>query len=125
MTCFQLDVPPKDRESGRFLAQVHAQLASAAYEAKKKRGLTQAAVAEQIGCDRGSLSRLLSGGGNPTVRTIGELAWALGYKPELVLRPIEEAQNEWWLSDSLLAERRTSASAVSPGSGYASAKICI
>jgi DNA-binding phage protein len=81
----------KDRIAARFIAQVHAVLARAAVEARKERGVTQAGVARELGVDRATISRLLAGGGNPTVRTIGELAGALGYRPELVLHKMQPA----------------------------------
>jgi DNA-binding phage protein len=81
----------KDRIAARFMAQVHAVLAWAAMDARAKRGVTQASVARDLGVDRATISRLLAGGGNPTIRTIGELAGAMGYRPELVLHKIQPA----------------------------------
>lgn len=80
----------KDRISARFLSQVHAMVARAALEARKERGATQSQVAREMGVDRATISRLLSGAGNPTIRTIGELAGVMGYRPELVLHKIEQ-----------------------------------
>lgn len=79
----------KDRIAARFLGQVHAVLTRAAVESRAERGVTQASVARELGIDRATISRLLSGAGNPTVRTIGELAGALGYRPELVLHKVQ------------------------------------
>lgn len=79
----------KDRIAARFLGQVHAMLSRAALQVREEQGLTQAQVARELGVDRATISRLLSGAGNPTVRTIGELAGALGYRPELVLHKVE------------------------------------
>lgn len=79
----------KDRIAARFLGQVHAMLSRAALEVREEQGVTQAQVARELGVDRATISRLLSGGGNPTVRTIGELAGVLGYRPELVLHKVE------------------------------------
>jgi transcriptional regulator with XRE-family HTH domain len=79
----------KDRIAVRFLGHVHAVLSRAALQVREKHGVTQAQVARELGVDRSVITRLLAGAGNPTVRTIGELAGALGYRPELVLHEIE------------------------------------
>lgn len=78
----------KDRIAARFLSQVHAVLSNAALTVRRERGVTQAQVARDLEVDRATISRLLSGAGNPTLRTIGELAGALGYRPELVLHKV-------------------------------------
>jgi len=79
----------KDRIAGRFISQVHAVLARSAIEAKQETGRTMADVANELGIHRSVISRILAGGGNPTVRTIGELAGVLGYRPELVLHKVQ------------------------------------
>lgn len=79
----------KDRIAARFLGQVHSVLAYCAEEVRRERGVKQADVARELGVNRATISRLLSGAGNPTARTIGELAGAMGYRPELVMRKVE------------------------------------
>lgn len=79
----------KDRVASRFLGQAHAVLSRSALEVSKERGLTKAQVARELGVDRSTISRLLSGVGNPTLRTIGELAGVMGYRPELVFHKVE------------------------------------
>lgn len=71
-----------------FLSQVHAALAHGARSASE-RGLTRREIAAEIGVDKSSISRILTGGGNPTARTIAELAAAMGYRPELVLHALD------------------------------------
>lgn len=77
----------KDRAATRFMAHLHASLAHAAVAVKGKTGLTQRKLADDLSMDKAAVSRILSGRGNPTARTIGELCWALGVEPELVLHP--------------------------------------
>ena len=52
---------------------------------KGKTGLTQRDLAAALDMDKATVSRILSGRGNPTARTIGEMCWALGLEPELIL----------------------------------------
>lgn len=87
---FKISLSRKDRIASRFLAQLHAAFANAAAESKKVHGLNQRKVADELGVDKAVVSRILSGGGNPTARTIGELAAALGYRPELLLHRIDQ-----------------------------------
>lgn len=86
---FKLSMSRKDRIASRFLGQLHAAFSNASVEAKKERGLTQKQIAAELNVDKAAISRILKGIGNPTARTIGELAAAMGYRPELVLHKIE------------------------------------
>jgi transcriptional regulator with XRE-family HTH domain len=86
---FKISLSPKDRIAGRFLAQLHAVFSNAAVDAKRKRRLTQKQIANELGVDKSVVSRIFKGGGNPTARTIGELAAVMGYRPELVLHKIK------------------------------------
>jgi ribosome-binding protein aMBF1 (putative translation factor) len=88
----------KDRIASRFLGQLHAAFANASVEAKKDRGLTQKQIAEELKIDKAAVSRILKGIGNPTARTIGELAAAMGYRPELVLHKIETSNGSNYAS---------------------------
>lgn len=86
---FKFSMSRKDRIASRFLGQLHAAFSNAGVEAKKERGLTQKQIAAELNVDKAAVSRILKGIGNPTARTIGELAAAMGYRPELVLHKIE------------------------------------
>lgn len=81
----------KDRVAARFLAQVHAALSNAAVDAKKSHGLMQKDLAEELDVHKSSISRILKGVGNPTIRTVGEISAVLGYRPELVLKKVGAA----------------------------------
>jgi transcriptional regulator with XRE-family HTH domain len=99
----------KDRIASRFLAQVHAEITQAAVKAKRDDGLTQRQVADELGVDKSVVSRILSGVGNPTLRTLGELSAALGYRPELVLHKLNTASG----SNSYVVQNLTSGVVVS------------
>jgi transcriptional regulator with XRE-family HTH domain len=82
----------KDRIAARFLSQVHAVLSNAALTAPEEGEVPQEQAARDLEVDQATISWILSGTGNPTARTIGELAGALGYRPELVLHKVEPSE---------------------------------
>jgi transcriptional regulator with XRE-family HTH domain len=86
---YKVHLSTKDRIAGRFLAQLHSVLSNAFFEAKQEKGLTQRAICEELATDKAVISRILSGAGNPTARTIAELASAMGYRPEITLHKID------------------------------------
>ena len=86
------NVSRKDRIAGRFLGQAHALLSNIAVEVFRERGITQSDMARQLGVDRSFVSRILKGAGNPTIRTIGEIAGVLGYRPELVFHKVARTE---------------------------------
>lgn len=91
MTSFKIGgLSAKDRASGRFIERFNRAIATAAVKQKRARGLTQRSVAEAMDVDKAFVSRILAGGGNPTLRTIGELAWAMGLRPNITFEPIED-----------------------------------
>jgi transcriptional regulator with XRE-family HTH domain len=81
-----------DRIATRFIGQVHVVLGHAAVEVARRQRLTRADVAKILGVNKSVITRILSGKSNLTIKTIGELAGALGYRPELVLRSIERTK---------------------------------
>lgn len=81
----------KDRIASRFLAQAHAAISKAAQEARDNDRITQVKISRELDVDKSTISRILKGVGNPTLRTVGELSAALGYRPELVLNKIAVA----------------------------------
>lgn len=104
---FGLNIDPKDAAAVKFMQQSWRELVNAAITAKADHGITQCQVAEMVGVDKSTISRLLCGRGNMTQRTIGELAWALGYEPKLLLSKIDHGKEsnhnsnpEWWIGSS-------------------------
>lgn len=86
---FEFDVSPKDIAATDFMNRAYKVLLHEALKAKKERGLTQRAVAELLETDKAVISRALSGKSNLTLRTIGEICWALGVEPALVVKSIQ------------------------------------
>lgn len=83
---YELKIDPKDRAAGRFIGTVRKQLITAALDEKRETGITQSAVAAKLGVARSVISRLLRGEANLTLRTVAEIAWALGWEPVFTMR---------------------------------------
>lgn len=82
---YELNIDPKRRAAGRFIGSVRKELIGAALDEKTNNRVTQQTIANRLGVNKSVISRLLRGESNLTLRTIAELAWALGYVPRLVL----------------------------------------
>lgn len=87
---FSLGLTAKEKAGGRFAARTHRVLAQAIRKAKAEKGITQSEIAHALGVNKSVVSRILSGEGNLTLRTIGEIAWAVGLRPELHFNSIKK-----------------------------------
>jgi DNA-binding phage protein len=79
------NINEKSREASRFLSHVRDEIQRAFIEEKRDNKLTQQAVAEKLGVNRSVINRQLKGEENLTLRTVAELAWAMGWKPKFEL----------------------------------------
>lgn len=92
---FQIKMDAKARASARFFARVVEELQKAMTEERAGSKLTQQKVATALGVNRSVVNRRLLGRDNLTVKTIGELAWALGRVPTFSLeKPARIGANE-------------------------------
>jgi transcriptional regulator with XRE-family HTH domain len=78
MTSYQMRLTDRERKVGRAVYRTQRQIIRALAKAKDKKGLTQQALAEKLGVDRSVINRRVTGRANLTLRTLAELAWALG-----------------------------------------------
>ncbi|GAA3113779.1 hypothetical protein GCM10010520_67310 [Rhizobium viscosum] len=83
---YELKIDPKKRAASRFIGKVRKALVSAAIDEKSLSGINQQKVAASLGVNRSVINRMLKGDGNLTLRSIGELAWALGWEPEFTMK---------------------------------------
>lgn len=113
---FNLKLPAKDRATGRFMSRVHRALAKAVSEAKENKGLTQQQIADAMGVDKSVVSRILSGESNLTLKTIGDISWVLGLKPEVSFKvaemPKDRATNYVEISTFIMTPRTETRSAL-------------
>lgn len=90
MMSYELKIDPKKRTAGRFIGSVRKALIMAALDEKKTRGLTQQKVAECLGVNRSVVNKMLRGEVNLTLRSVAELAWAMGWQPKFSMSRIEK-----------------------------------
>ncbi|SRR5579883_303276 len=91
---YELKIDEKSRAAGRLIGSVRKGLILAAIEAKKETGISQQDVASQLGINKSVVNRLLRGNANLTLRTIAELAWALGYEIVFSIRKKQNKKGE-------------------------------
>ena len=60
-------------------------------EARRSSGLTQKQLAERTGIAQADISKLESGNGNPSLRTLQRLAAGMGMQVRIEFRPIPES----------------------------------
>jgi len=70
-------------EAGEFIARLMQQ-----------QGVTKAELARRLGKSRAYITQMLSGSTNLTVRTLAEVAYALGAEVRLEAAPVEAAERE-------------------------------
>lgn len=58
----------------------------------ERQGLSKADLARKLGCSRAHVTQLFSGRRNPTLATVADLAWALGYRANLGFEPLREGE---------------------------------
>lgn len=71
-------------------SDLFAQVARELAQARQKQGLTQSDLAKRVGMAQADISKLESGQGNPSLKTLQRVAEGLGLHFELSLTPREE-----------------------------------
>jgi len=89
MPSYQFEIDEKSDASTRFISQVRDELVKAVLHEKKERNLSQHDIAQAVGTSPSVISRQLSGEANLTLRSVAEIAWALGWAPSFALRKPE------------------------------------
>lgn len=76
---YELKISAKDRAAGRFIGSVKKELMRAAFTEKENSRVTQQSIAAKLGVNRSVIHRMLKGETNLTLRSVAEIAWALGW----------------------------------------------
>jgi transcriptional regulator with XRE-family HTH domain len=96
VTSFHFDIGSRARNAGRFIGRVRSELLRA-LSAKKAQGrFSQQSLAHKLEVHRSLINRQLSGEANLTLRSLADLAWALGMEISFELREpvVETGKNQ-------------------------------
>lgn len=85
MTSSQNSLSPLDVSGSRFVGDVREELLLAFLEELAERGLKKSDIARLLGIHRSAVTRMLNGTAPLELKTIGQLAWALGRDAEFKL----------------------------------------
>jgi len=95
MTSFDFDISEKDLAGADYITRVGRQLVAAFVRKARKDKITKAELARRLDLDKATVTRMLRGNANLTVRSIGELCWAMDVRPDFIVRddpqPVERA----------------------------------
>ncbi|MBM7048367.1 helix-turn-helix transcriptional regulator [Rhizobium lusitanum] len=80
---FQFDLDPREEASISLIADVAANLRNAVNTYRERTGVNQSDIAAKLDVDRALLTKCLSGFRNITLRTLSDIAWAIGSKVEI------------------------------------------
>lgn len=86
---FVFDIGGKKRAVARYIGLVRRRLIEAVIEAEREEGITRADIARKIDCHRSRITRQLRGSSDLTLRSISEIAWALGKRPIFELENVD------------------------------------
>jgi transcriptional regulator with XRE-family HTH domain len=93
MTFFRFDIDARSRTAGRLIGHVRRELLKAITE-EKRTGLTQQELAQRLDDERSNINRQLSGEAEITLRSLADLAWALGREITFELRRPDAAAGQ-------------------------------
>jgi transcriptional regulator with XRE-family HTH domain len=79
MTVFSLTISPKDADGSDAVDAVNRRILYLVEQRIKQKKTTKAKIARRLGVNRSTVSRMLQGNQNLTIRTIGELLGAIDY----------------------------------------------
>ncbi|ANL45821.1 helix-turn-helix domain-containing protein [Rhizobium phaseoli] len=92
---FQFELDPREEASAALIADVAQNLRAAVNEFRASHGGSQSDIAAKLDTDRAVLSKCLSGFRNITLKTLSDIAWAIGAKVEVkVTMPSIVPKNE-------------------------------
>ena len=118
MPSYLYDIGDRSRAVARFIAHIRSELQKAYAQERVERKLTQQAIATRLGVNRSVINRQLTGLENMTVRSVAELAWAIGWTPNFSVSKHVQNGNYFITTDvtPTVAKKRTPATTMTSNS---------
>lgn len=90
MNSFEFEVSEKELAGAEMIELVSRQLIAALVQQGKSTGMTKAKLAAMLEVDKSTISRMLRGNANLTLRSVGELCWAMDVEPAFSCPPFSD-----------------------------------
>lgn len=99
----------QNKEDAKLFAQEEfiLDVTEAIWEQLEKQELTQAELATALNQTSAHISQLLNGGRNMTLRTLSDIARALGLRPKFLLCDEERYNGKWSQDDTIYSTGQT------------------
>lgn len=94
---YRIAISPRRRKVIRFIGGVRDALVNAYLDEKKNNGLTKQELADRVGVNKSVITRRLNGSANLTLRSIAEMADALGRDIDFRLVQDADPQRANWV----------------------------
>jgi hypothetical protein len=103
LTNFHFDIGGRARSAGRFIGKVRNELLRALSEKKAESGICQQSLAGKLDVERALINRQFSGEANLSLRSLADLAWAMGMEISFELKPpaVNAGQNQPTMTSTL------------------------
>lgn len=103
MPSFQFDIGNRSRTVGRFIGHVRSELQRAFLVEKATRKLSFQGLASLLNINRSVVHRQIMGVENMTLRSVAELAWAMGWEPAFSLKKQQTTGNYFIATTGIIA----------------------
>jgi hypothetical protein len=94
MNSYVFDIGERARKVSRALGKLHSALQAAFIAEREARKLTQQAIATRLDVNRSVINRQLTGIENITVKSVVELAWAMGWETKIEIFKPQHGQQQ-------------------------------
>lgn len=99
---YQIKIDPRSSKAGRFISRVHKEIQNAFVSS----GMKQNDLAKKLEIDRSVINRQLLGESNLTLRSISDLAWAMGCDINFTISKPNHSHGANYVTEKVKTETR-------------------